>query len=155
MSDSGPEGRMNALENEYWNGLRKAATEIKDDRKRRQAVSLFEASSVEEVSEKLDELRRGTWLDNLVLGGAAVAGAYLGYHAQGLVDIRVSSVPVTGLVGLAGVVPGLAMNRTLTARNTLGLGGLLFLAGAGLYTSTHPLVEESPESPENNESEDA
>ena len=139
---SGPEGRLNSLENDFWSDLRRSASQIKDERKRRAAVAMFESESVEEVSEKLDKLRRGTWVDNLILGASAVAGGLIGFHAQRVVDIRAGGVPVTGLLGLGGVVPGLAMNRTMTARNTLGLGGLLFLAGAGLYTSTHPLVDE-------------
>lgn len=153
MTDGGPERRMNALDNEYWGGLLKTASEIKDERKRRLAVSIFESGSVEEASEILDKLQRGTWLNNLFLGASAVIGGFLGFHAQRMIDIRAKGVPVTGVLGLAGVVPGLAMDRTVTARNTVGLGGLLFLAGAGLYTSTTPLTGE--EGQENQESEDA
>jgi len=153
MNDGGPEGRMNSLENEYFSGLLQTASKIQDERKRRLAVAIFESGSVEEVSTKVDKLRRGTWVDNLFLGGSAVIGGFLGYHAQRLIDFRVMGVPGTGLLGAAGVVPGLAMNRTVTARNTVGLGGLLFFAGAGLYTSTHPLVDEvSEESQESEES---
>jgi len=140
MND-GPEGRMKSLDHEYWSGLRKAAAQIQDERTRRLAVSIFEAESVEEATEKVETLRRGTWVDNLILGGSAVVGVFLGYKVQKTIDIRAKGVPVAGLLGLGGIVPGLTMSRTLTARNTLGLGGLLFLAGAGLYTSTNPVVE--------------
>ena len=139
--NGGPERRLEDLEENFWAQLQKAADDIHDTRKRAVAVSLFESKSVEEMSEKVEKIRRGTWFDNLVLGGAAVAGAVLGYKAQGMVDIRAKGVPVTGLLGVAGVVPGLAMNRSLTARNIVGLGGLLFLAGAGLYTSANPIDE--------------
>jgi hypothetical protein len=30
------------------------------------------------------------------------------------------------------------MDRSLTARNVAGLSGVMFLAGAGLYTREHP-----------------
>jgi len=141
----GPEDRLDSLENDFWGHLRRGALQIKDERKRRAAVAFFESESVEEVSEKIDKLRRGTWVDNLILGASAVAGGVIGFHTQRVADIRAGAVPITGLLGLGGVVPGLAMNRSMTARNTLGLGGLLFLAGAGLYTSTHPLVDEESE----------
>lgn len=137
----GPERRLDDLDSDYWGGLRKAASQIRDKRRRELAIDLFESGSVEEVSVKVDQIRRGTWLDNLMLGGAAVAGTILGYKAQGMIDIRVNGLPATGLLGFGGIVPGLAMNRTLTARNVVGLGGLMFLAGAGLYTSANPIDE--------------
>jgi len=140
-SNGGPEGRMDSLNSDYWGGLRQAASQIKDKRRRRLAVSIFESESVEEVAEKVDKIERGTWFDNLMLGGSAIAGVVLGYKLQELIDIRARGVPVTGLLGLGGVVPGLAMESTLTARNVVGLGGLLFLTGAGLYTSTHAIDE--------------
>jgi len=147
MSDkTGPEGRLNRLEDDFWVGLRKASTEIADARKRRLAMDLFESGSVEEVSEKVDQIRRGTWLDNLMLAGAAVGGMLLGHKAQQTIDIRYGQAPITGGAGLAGVGAGLVMDRSLTARNVLGLSGMMFLAGAGLYTSTNPLDE--PESEE-------
>ena len=151
----GPERRLDDLEADYWGGLRKAASQITDTRRRQLAIDLFESGSVEEVSEKVDQIRRGTWLDNLMLGGAAVAGAVLGYKAQEMIDIRANGVPVTGLLGLGGVIPGVAMNRTLTARNVVGLGGLLFLAGAGLYTSANPIEEAGEEPGEKQEGEGA
>jgi hypothetical protein len=49
---------------------------------------------------------------------------------------------------MLGVVPigaGLALDRSLTARNAVGLGGMLFLAGAGLFTRNHPAADEDVE----------
>ena len=134
--------RINNLESDYstnmLRGLLKQAKQIGDDRKRALAEYVADSQTVEEVAEKLHKIQRGTWFDNLVLAGAAVGGMMAGYKVQGWVDARKGPVPVTGLLGLAGVVPGLAMDRSLTARNVAGLSGVMFLAGAGLYTRAHP-----------------
>ena len=134
--------RVERLETHYqtnmFAALRQKAVEVKDAQKRAMAEKLFKAESVEEVVEHVEEIQRGSWVDNLVLAGSSIVGVVAGYAIQGMVDARQGPVPMTGLLGLAGVVPGLVMKRTLTARNAVGLGGAMFIAGAGLYAASHP-----------------
>jgi MFS family permease len=134
-----------AYETNMWKRLAKAAQNVQDDGERQLAQYVFDSSSVEEVAAKLQRIKRGSWLDNLLLAGAAVGGLVAGHAAQRWVDLRRGRIPVTGLLGLGPIAAGAAMNRSLTARNVVGLGGALFLAGAGLYTSSHPLGEGSEE----------
>ena len=145
--------RLQSLEDGQWEELRQTASEIPDDDKRRLGMRIFqEAKSIEEVVDNVDEIRNGTWRDNLLLAGAAVGGVLAGYKMQEFIDlrfggkeaigiqgrIRLGGVPITGLLGLAGVIPGLRMRKSLTARNTVGLAGTMFIAGATLYTRTTP-----------------
>lgn len=82
----------------------------------------------------LNRILRGSLLDNVVLGFSAVAGltagTILGRVTRGVKSI--GRVPVVALVGLLGIIPGALMNETVTVRNTLSLGGLMFSAGAVL-----------------------
>ena len=134
--------RVEELEETYqtnmWRSFKDAASKVSDEHERALALYVFNSESVEEVAHRIRGIQRGTWLDNLLLAGAAVGGMMAGYKAQEWVDIRKGPVPVTGLLGLAGVVPGALMDRSLTTRNVVGLGGMMFLAGAGLYQSGHP-----------------
>jgi len=150
--NAAPFERVESLNTDMWSQLKKRAEEIRDEDKRREAIEIFESKSVEEVADKVHAIRRGSWLDNLFLGSASVLGMVAGYKLQGWIDIRKNGVPITGLLGLTGVVPGLAMDKRLTARNSVGLGGLMFVAGATLYTRTNEQVVEVPEQAE---SEDA
>jgi len=122
-----------------WGAAGEAASQVLDENDRQLAQYVFDSKDVEEVVAKLHGIKRGSWLDNLLLAGASVGGMLAGYGAQRWIDARKGPVPLTGLLGLAGVAGGLALDRSLTSRNVLGLGGMLFLAGAGLYTREHPL----------------
>lgn len=141
-NERSPENRMQDLDENLWGSIWSKVGELKDDRKRRIATSLAESQSLEEMIEKVDHIERGTWVDNAMLAGASLVGVVLGYKTQKYIDIRAGSVPVTGMLGLAGVIPGLVMKRKLTARNVVGLGGATFIVGAGLYTNEHPIPKD-------------
>jgi hypothetical protein len=132
-------------ETNMWRSLGGKLQEVADERDRATALYVFDSETVEEVAAKLHTLRRGTWLDNLLLAGAAVGGMLAGHAMQGWMDLRKGGVPLTGLLGLVPIGAGLAMDRSLTARNAVGLSGMLFLAGAGLYTRTNPAIEDEVE----------
>lgn len=115
---------------------------LQDEGERALAGQLLDVQNVEEMVSRLRVIRRGSALDNLLLAGSAVAGLVVGYKVQSWVDLRAGSwVPVPGVVlGALGVVPGLAMDGTVTTRNMAGLGGVMAAAGAVTYTLTHPLA---------------
>jgi len=122
-----------------WAAAGEAASQVMDKNDRRLAEYVFDSKDVDEVVAKLHQIKRGSWLDNLFLGGAAVGGMLAGFRAQRWIDLRKGPVPLTGLLGALGIGGGLLLDRSLTSRNVLGLGGLMFLAGAGLYTREHPV----------------
>ena len=128
-----------------WRALGDEADKLDESKRRELAKHVLDSESVEEVAEKIYAIHRGTVLDNLILAGAAVGGMLAGYKVQGAVDIRVGGAPVPGLLGLVGVGAGAVLENSLTARNAVGLGGMLFLAGAGLYKSTHPIEDDAEE----------
>ena len=97
--------------------------------RRRAANYLMKAQSVEEFFERAEALMRGTWRDNAVLGASALGGLALGYVAGRNLPWKVGPMPAVAGLGLAGVVPSLLLDDTITTRNVLNLGGLLFIAG--------------------------
>ena len=133
------------MDTRMWKSLGNKAESIGDPKRRELAKHVLDSESVEEVAEKIYAIHRGTLLDNLILAGAAVGGMLAGYKVQGSVDLRVGGAPVPGLLGLVGVGAGAVLDTSLTARNAVSLGGMLFLAGAGLYKSTHPIEGDAEE----------
>jgi hypothetical protein len=77
---------------------------------------------------------KGSWVDNLILGASAISGLILGTISSRITAplkrANIGRFPLISLAGLAGIIPGFALKDTLTARNSLGLGGLMFSAGA-------------------------
>jgi xanthosine utilization system XapX-like protein len=93
---------------------------------------LKKAQDPEQFMISLNRILRGSLLDNAILGFSAVAGISMGTIfgrlTRGVKSI--GPVPAIALLGLLGVIPGALMNETVTVRNTLSLGGLMFSAGA-------------------------
>ena len=107
-----------------------ASADYRKDERRRAASILLKANTVEEFFDRAEVLMRGTWKDNVLLGASAISGLAVGYFAGRMVPWKVGPVPAIAAVGLAGVLPGCVSRETLTVRNILNLGGLLFMAGS-------------------------
>jgi hypothetical protein len=115
--------------------LWKVTAQIRAAERLRFASNLLKKSKdPEQFLAELDRRLTGTWKDNAILGVSAVAGvvagALLGRATSGVKSI--GPVPPIALLGLVGVGGGLFLKETLTFRNTLNLGGLMFGAGAVL-----------------------
>jgi hypothetical protein len=115
--------------------LWKVLRQIRADERHGLAARLLKrATDPEKFMAELDRLLSGTWRDNAILGVSAVAGvvagSLLGRATSGVKSI--GPVPPIALLGLLGVGGGLFLKETLTFRNTLNLGGLMFSAGAVL-----------------------
>ncbi len=109
-----------------------ATAEYRKGHRRRAANYLLQAESVEEFFDRADALMQGDWRDNASLGASALGGLALGIFAGGMLPWKVGPVPAVAVLGLAGIVPSYVMRDTITARNVINLGGLLFSVGAFL-----------------------
>jgi xanthosine utilization system XapX-like protein len=114
--------------------LAEAANRYRDGERRRLAVRLASAKDIGEYFDSVYEKVHGTWRSNVSLGLSALAGLSLGTILSRLTAKfpRLGPVPAVALLGLAGVVPGFLLNESLVVRNTIGIGGLMFSAGAVL-----------------------
>lgn len=107
-----------------------ATAEFRKGHRRRAANYLLQAQSVDEFLDRADALMQGDWRDNASLGASALGGLALGVVAGKMLPWKVGPLPAIATLGLAGVVPGFLLKETITVRNILNLGGLLFIAGS-------------------------
>ncbi|MCA9634917.1 MAG: hypothetical protein KC420_02675 [Myxococcales bacterium] len=111
----------------------RAVDRFREGRRKEVVQWLLQSESTEDMLRRVDELRRGTWRDDLALGASALAGLGLGHFAGSKLPAKLlGPLPFISLFGLVGVLPALWSNETQTVRSVFGLGGLLFGAGAVL-----------------------
>jgi hypothetical protein len=120
--------------------MAEAAKRYRDGERRRMAERLAAAKDLPEFFDRVAELVNGNWKANVSLGLSAIAGLSLGTILSRLTAKlpRLGPVPGVALLGLAGIIPGFLLNETMLVRNTIGIGGLMFSAGAVLNTLLVP-----------------
>ncbi len=109
-----------------------ATADYRKGERRRAANILLKADSIEELFERAESLMQGTWKDNAALSVSVLGGLAAGYAAGRTFSWKVGPVPAIASLGLAGVVPSYFIRETITVRNVINLGGLLFSVGAFL-----------------------
>jgi hypothetical protein len=117
----------------YAGRLKKARDLQRQAEVKADAEALRASSTLEEAEKRIAEIKRGNGINLAEICGSAVAGLALGVTAQKMVDVRVQGVPVDGILGLAGIGMGLALNEDFPVRAVFAVGGSMFLAGSLVY----------------------
>ena len=122
----------------YAGRLKKARDEQRKAEIARDAEVLRASQSIEEAEKQIAALKRGSAVNVLEVCGSAAMGLALGITAQKMIDVRVKGVPVNGVVGLAGLGAGLALDEDISVRTVFAVGGTMFMAGSMVYAYLTP-----------------
>ena len=112
--------------------FRKAVSEYHDEEQKRVAEWLLKSKTSHDMVARVSTLMRGSWKNDVALGGSAIAGLSLGHLAGSLLPASLGPIPYVALLGLGGLLPGLLTRQSQIARSVFQLGGLMFGAGAFL-----------------------
>lgn len=144
--EGGSEGFLEQVEESYRKSyagrLKKARDLQRQAEVRAEAAALKATATVEEAERQIAEIRRGSAVNLLEICGSAAAGVALGMAAQKMVDVRVQGVPVTGVLGLAGVGLGVVLDEDFPVRAVFAVGGAMFAAGTVAYAYMNPAPPE-------------
>lgn len=129
----------------YAGRLKKARDVQKKLEDENDLLKVRAAETEEEARRQIAELKRGNTSNLLEVCGSAAAGVALGVLAQKTFDARVGGVPLTGLLGIAGVGLGAMLKEDFGIRAFFAVGGTGFAAGATAYALLNPLPPETTE----------
>ncbi len=96
------------------------------------------ADTQEEAARQIAEIKRGNAINLLEVCGSGAIGAGLGVLAQREFDVRFMGVPLTGLVGLAGIGLGLYLKEDFGVRAVFAVGGTMYTVGTVVYALLRP-----------------
>jgi precorrin-3B methylase len=140
--EEGAEGILETVEDNfrksYAGRLKKARDLQRQAEVRADAEALRASASMEDAERQIAEIRRGSAVNLLEICGSAAAGLALGIAAQKMMDVRVHGVPVNGVLGLAGVGLGAALEEDFPVRAVFAVGGAMFTAGTLAYAYLNP-----------------